>query len=393
MLEGGKKSWEGKTLEELKDDYEKSGISLGDFEKSYEPIEKKQKNISGLGEITFRLNLASYFNLEDVIKEGKDRIEEQKSIYKELYGKKYDFLSKGIDTRFKKDANYIRLFYQKAVTKILDDNIKTLKDVMEKYEDAGVKGFSKQLIKSIERPVIYFGATDDRNSSARYNPVKDIVVTDVDKRIRYIRSPIVNMNQEEYEKNVIADISHEFLHRYDTKKLEVFFSEHCQNVANDLQAHINKNIGDKDKAEMFCNMLNKKMEQISKIMEGIKPGWREGYMKEIKVSAKIDPLKYFALTIEAGRKSFEKFIREIIPNICSEVAFKNNCETKFTTALIAVAEKNKEVFTGEGLKEFAFLKNFFAKYEKAAEESELTLPTFLKEGIKAVEDAYIRVFQ
>ncbi len=61
---GGKKPWDCKTLGELKAKYKSNPKRCNE---QYGHIEKSE-NVEGLGEITFRLNPASYFNLEEVVK-------------------------------------------------------------------------------------------------------------------------------------------------------------------------------------------------------------------------------------------------------------------------------------------------------------------------------------
>ncbi len=246
------------------------------------------------------------------------------------------------------DKYYINSLDRKPVADILNTNIAALKETVAKYGDTDVKNFSEQLIKSVEEPVIYFGATDDKSAMARYSPVKDAVFIDADKQIGRARESSKDYynNPEEWNKDLIANIAHEFLHRYDHKKttVKIFFKKQCISIMNDILKTPNI-IAGKDN-------FDKKMKLITKIMESIKPGLLKSY--EPNESDKI-------------RVKFYKFMCEVIPNICSEVAFKSDedCRKDFLSNLESAAYQNNKIFTKEGLEAFAFLNFFLLNIKKS----------------------------
>ncbi len=85
---------------------------------------------------------------------------------------------------------------------------------------------------------------------------------------------------------------------------------------------------------------------------------------------------------------------EIIPNICSAVAFKNKEQYKeeFLLNLTAGTKGEREVFTEQEEREaFKFLHEFFEEYQKTAKESGLELSQFLKDGMGTVKSTYTTV--
>ncbi len=87
---------------------------------------------------------------------------------------------------------------------------------------------------------------------------------------------------------------------------------------------------------------------------------------------------------------------EIIPNIYSAIVLEKEAyKEKFVVNLKqkTIFSRKEEIFDNEGQKTFEFLQKFFAGYQKTVKDTGLPLPTFLKDGIKAVEDAYCDVLQ
>ncbi len=86
-----KKSWKGKTLEKLMAECK----TPEGFEKLYKPIKELEKDILGLGRITFSLNLKLYFGLDDVINKAEENFKRMKVLYQKL--PKDDTLYKHLD--------------------------------------------------------------------------------------------------------------------------------------------------------------------------------------------------------------------------------------------------------------------------------------------------------
>ncbi len=96
--------------------------------------------------------------------------------------------------------------------------------------------------------------------------------------------------------------------------------------------------------------------------------------------------------MESNKEEFDlsQFMHEIIPNIYSVIACRKNEIANFETYLkFKIEDKDsQDIFLKNGKKASRFLQNFFEGYQKAVDDAGLTLPDSLKNGMKAIGDAY-----
>ncbi len=372
MKGGGKKSWNGKTLGELRSEYK----SPEEFEKQYDPVEKSE-NIAGLGNIKFRLNPASYFNLNEVIQDAEAKLNKNKGIFdatSNIVLQKQKHLDDG--------KQHIKGLDNENPDKILNDNIDEFKSLIGNVNDTRKEEatFLTELVGKTP-PTICFGATDEKEAEGYY---KDgCVYIDVDKKIRSIR--FENYDEKTNDERFIGTLVHESIHHYDAGHKE---------ISNFLDKTEVFNIYDPTTMRTLCN----KMDSIATIMESIECKRMKSYANnaktEIERSYKHFRLGSYTHVDQELRNGFKYFIGEIMPNIYSTTAHKNeqDYQDKFLTNLRAAAKKNSQAFTGEdGMAKCNFLHDFFTGYRETVQKSGLTLPNSLTNAMSNVISAYITV--
>ncbi len=181
MKEGGKKSWNGKTLGKLKDEYEQLGVKLEECEKHYEPIQKLVE-IPGLRKITFRLNPISYFKLNDFSKKAEKEVQEARQTlqkYKDQNNNEifdsYTIIKKMEDNLKEKEilqkraTTHIDELHTKQVTEILDKNIQKFEELI-KNQNPRERDSLEDLVNSGGELTMYFGATDIEDAEGYTDP-------------------------------------------------------------------------------------------------------------------------------------------------------------------------------------------------------------------------------
>ncbi len=209
------------------------------------------------------------------------------------------------------------------------------------------------------------------------------------------------------EKSYISKFIHEFIHCYNDKTdaIKKFYATQYQGILSKFPQNYPKLNNEQEELMEVANVIIKKAEAISAVVKNVVN--MDVYVKKINepltevmsqyTTSSVDTSSLTDTVKSAIEQAFISFLDEIIPCICSTVAFKEKDAIKAKSKIVLGAanysEETKEILTGQkGQEAYEFLCDFFKQYQEIIyNESGLTLPVSIVNGIAAVKTSYERL--